>query len=158
MANNSSEFSRGGSVGGNVSNVQGDYNRAVQGDKNQAVLGDSNQVTQQNQVNADPATSLTKDDIVKLLIELQTLIQKSEIPEKTKEEATENLSDAQKAITKEEPKKNIALANLVSVAETLEKTAKTVDVGQKVWAIAKPILVKIASWLGANAGSHLLGL
>ena len=51
MANNSSEFSMGGSVGGNLNNVQGDYNRAVQGDKNQAVLGDSNQVTQQNQVN-----------------------------------------------------------------------------------------------------------
>lgn len=152
MANNSSEFSRGCSVGGNLNNIQGDYNRAVQGDNNQAVLGDSNQVS------ADAATSLTKDDIVKLLIELQTFIQKSEIPEKTKEEATENLSDAQKAITKEEPKKNIALANLVSVAETLEKTAKTVDVGQKVWAIAKPIIVKIARWLGANAGSHLLGL
>jgi hypothetical protein len=116
MANNSSEFSMGGSVGGNLSNVQGDYNRAVQGDKNQAILGDRNQVTQQNQVGADATTALTKDDIVKLLIELETLIQKSEIPEKSKEEATENLSDAKKAITKEEPKKNIALANLVRVS------------------------------------------
>jgi hypothetical protein len=44
------------------------------------------------------------------------------------------------------------------VAETLEKTTKTVDSGKKLWTTAKPIIVKIATWLGVAAGSSLLGL
>ncbi|NJM23968.1 MAG: hypothetical protein HC907_38010, partial [Richelia sp. SM1_7_0] len=76
----------------------------------------------------------------------------------TKEEVIEDLDSAKKATDKEEPNKNRALERLGSVAETLEKTSKGVDAGQKIWTTAKPIIVKIATWLGAAAGSHLLGL
>ncbi|OYE02818.1 hypothetical protein CDG79_21955 [Nostoc sp. 'Peltigera membranacea cyanobiont' 232] len=158
MASNPGGFSVGGSVGGNVNNVQGDNNRAVQGDNNQAVLGDNNQVTQQNQVGADTGESLTKEDVVKLLAQLETLIQGAELPANTKEEVIEDLSAAKKATDKEEPNKQRALERLGSVAETLEKTSKGVEAGQKVWTIAKPIIVKVATWLGVAAGSHLLGL
>ncbi|MBG1268090.1 pentapeptide repeat-containing protein [Nostoc sp. WHI] len=158
MTNNPGGFSVGGSVGGNVNNVQGDGNRAVQGDNNQAVLGDGNQVTQQNQVGADTGESLTKEDVVKLLAQLETLIQGAELPADTKEEVIEDLSAAKKATDKEEPNKQRALERLGTVAETLEKTSKGVEAGQKVWTIAKPIIVKVATWLGVAAGSHLLGL
>jgi hypothetical protein len=158
MTNNPGGFSVGGSVGGNVNNVQGDNNRAVQGDNNQAVLGDNNQVTQQNQVGADAAESLTKEDVVKLLAQLETLIKGAELPADTKEEVVEDLSAAKKATDKEEPNKQRALDRLTSVAETLEKTTKTVDSGKKLWTTAKPIIVKIATWLGVAAGSSLLGL
>ena len=158
MTSNPGGFSVGGSVGGNVNNVQGDGNRAVQGDNNQAVLGDGNQVTQQNQVGADTGESLTKEDVVKLLAQLETLIQGAELPADTKEEVIEDLSAAKKATDKEEPNKQRALERLGTVAETLEKTSKGVEAGQKVWTIAKPIIGKIATWLGVAAGSHLLGL
>lgn len=158
MTNKSSGFSVGGSVGGNVNNVQGDNNRAVQGDNNQAVLGDGNQVTQQNQVGADTATPLTKEDVVKLLADLETLIQDAKLPADAKDEVIEDLSAAKKATDKEEPNKKRALERLGTVAETLEKTSKTVESGQKIWTTAKPIIVKVASWLGAAASSHLLGL
>jgi uncharacterized protein YjbI with pentapeptide repeats len=158
MTNNPGGFSVGGSVGGNVNNAQGDNNRAVQGDNNQAVLGDDNQVTQQNQVGANTGESLTKEDIVKLLAQLETLIQGAELPADTKDEVIEDLSAAKKATDKEEPNKNRALERLGTVAETLEKTTKTVESGQKIWTTAKPIIVKVATWLGAAAGSHLLGL
>jgi transcriptional regulator with XRE-family HTH domain len=139
-------------------NFQGDGNRAVQGDNNQAVLGDNNQVTQQNQVGADTGESLTKEDVVKLLAQLETLIQGAELPGDTKEEVIEDLSAAKKATDKEEPNKQRALERLGTVAETLDKTSKGVEAGQKIWTTAKPIIVKVASWLGAAAGSHLLGL
>ncbi|WP_138505354.1 pentapeptide repeat-containing protein [Nostoc sp. PA-18-2419] len=158
MTNNPGGFSVGGSVGGNVNNVQGDNNRAVQGDNNQAVLGDGNQVTQQNQVGADTGESLTKEDVVKLLAQLETLIQGAELPADTKEEVIEDLSAAKKATDKEEPNKQRALERLGSVADTLDKTSKTVESGQKIWTVAKPIIVKVATWLGVAAGSHLLGL
>ncbi|WP_375491323.1 pentapeptide repeat-containing protein [uncultured Nostoc sp.] len=158
MTNNPGGFSVGGSVGGNVNNVQGDNNRAVQGDNNQAVLGDNNEVTQQNQVGADTGESLTKEDVIKLLAQLETLIQGAELPADTKEEVIEDLSAAKKATDKEEPNKQRALERLGTVAETLEKTSKGVEAGQKVWTTAKPIIVKVATWLGVAAGSHLLGL
>ncbi len=158
MTDNSGGFSIGGSVGGNINNVQGDNNRVVQGDNNQAVLGDGNQVTQHNQASADIAKSLNKEDVVKLLAKLQTLIKETELPADTKEEIIEDLSAAQKATEKEEPNKQRALNRLESVAETLEKTTQTVDSGKKLWTTAKPIMIKVASWLGAAAGSSLLGL
>ncbi|WP_373530900.1 pentapeptide repeat-containing protein [Nostoc sp.] len=158
MANNPGGFSVGGSVGGNVNNVQGDNNRAVQGDNNQAVLGDNNQVTQQNQVGVDTRTPLTKENVVKLLAQLETLIHGAELPADTKKELTEDLNAAKNATDKEEPNKKRALERLTSVAETLDKTSKSVEAGQKIWTTAKPIIVKIATWLGAAAGSHLLGL
>ncbi|WP_227788698.1 MULTISPECIES: pentapeptide repeat-containing protein [unclassified Nodularia (in: cyanobacteria)] len=158
MASNQGGFSVGGSVGGNVNNVQGDNNRAVQGDNNQAVLGDNNQVTQQNQVGADTGETLTKEDIVKLLAQLETLIQGAELPADTKEEVIEDLNAAKNATDKEEPNKKRALDRLESMTETLEKTTKTVDSGKQLWTVAKPIIIKVAGWLGAAAGSSLLGL
>jgi ElaB/YqjD/DUF883 family membrane-anchored ribosome-binding protein len=152
MASNPGGFSVGGSVGGNVNNVQGDNNRAVQGDNNQAVLGDNNQVTQQNQVGADTGEALTKEDIVKLLAQLETLIQDAELPADTKEEVIEDLNAAKNATDKAEPNKQRALDRLTSVRETLEKTTKTVDSGKQLWTVAKPIIVRVAGWLGAAAG------
>lgn len=150
MSHNPGGVSVGGSVGGNANNIQGD--------NNQAVLGDHNQVTQQSQISRDAEASLTKDDIVKLLAELETLIRGAQIPAEQKEEAIEDLSATKNATDKEEPNKTRALERLNSVAETLEKTSKTVDSGKKLWSTAKPIIVKLAGWLGAAAGSHLLGL
>lgn len=158
MSSNPGGFSVGGSVGGNVKNTQGDNNRTTQTDNSQGVLGDNNQVTQQSLVDTDAEAPLTKEDIVKLLTELENLIKRTEIPVETKEEVVEDLKSAIKATDKEEPNKNLALKRLGSVAETLEKTSKTVESGQKIWTTAKPMIVKIASWLGAAAGSYLLKL
>ncbi|MEH2446783.1 MAG: hypothetical protein V7K18_13615 [Nostoc sp.] len=158
MTNDMSGSSVGGSVGGNFNNAPGDHNSTNQGDNNQGVLGDNNQVTQQNQVGVDAETPLTKEDVVKLFAELEALVKGAEIPAETKEEVVEDLSSASKATDKEEPNKNLALKRLGNVVDTLEKTSKSVDAGQKIWTTAKPIIVKIATWLGAAASSHILGL
>lgn len=158
MTSNPGGFSIGGSVGRDINIVQGNNNRTVQGDNNQALLGDGNRVTQQNQVGATAETTLTKDDIIKLFAELEGLIKKAELPQDTKEEVIEDLGAAKRATDKEEPNKKRALERLTSVTETLEKTSKSVEAGQKIWTVAKPIITKVALWLGAAAGSHLLGL
>lgn len=158
MTSNPGGFSVGDGVGGNINNIQGNNIRAVQGDNNQAVLGDGNKVTQYNQLATDTGTQFTKDDIVKLLAELEKLVQGSELPPDTKEELIEDLAAAKKATDKEEPNKKRVLERLGTVAETLEKTSKTVDAGQKIWTAAKPIIVKVATWLDVAVGSHLLNL
>ncbi len=157
MTNNPGGFSVGGSVGGNINNVQGNNNRTIQGDNNQGVLGDGNQVTQ-SQGTASTEEPLTKEQVIELLAELDKLVRGAELPEDTKEEATMYLGAAKKATEKEEPKKKTALANLESMAETLETAGKTVDAGKNLWDKAKPIILKVAGWLGAAAGSYILGL
>lgn len=147
-------FSVGGSISGNVNNVQGNNNSTVQGDNNQAVLGNGNRVTQQQ----ESTEILTKSDILQLLTELELLVKDTELPADTKAEAVEDLNAAKTATDREEPNKKRALERLTSVAETLEKTSKSIDAGHKIWQTAKPILIKVATWLGASAGSDFLGL
>jgi hypothetical protein len=149
---NHGSFSVGGSVGGSVNNIQGNNITAVQGNNNRAVLGDGNQVSQAGD------ESLTQADVIELLTSLKALIESAELPKDTKSELMEDISAATTATEKEEPNKKRALDKLTTVAETLEKTSKGLEAGQKIWGVAKPILIKVAAWLGAAAGSHLLGL
>ncbi|NEQ87216.1 MAG: hypothetical protein F6K26_46470 [Moorea sp. SIO2I5] len=157
MTNNPGGFSVGGSVGGKISNLQGDNNRAIQGDNSQGIQGDNNQVTQ-SQGTASTEEPLTKEQIIELLVELDKLVRGAELPEDTKEEAIMYLGAAKKATEKEEPKKETALANLESVAETLETASIKVDAGKTLWDKAKPILLKVADWFGAAAASYIMGL
>ncbi|OLT59358.1 hypothetical protein [Moorena bouillonii] len=148
MTNNPGGFSVSGSVGGDIHNQQGDNN--LQGDNNTQII--------QGQGAGSNEEQLTKEQVIELLAKLDKLVRGAELPEDTKEEATMYLGAAKKATEKEEPKKETALANLESVAETLETASKTVDAGKNIWDKAKPIILKVAGWLGAAAGSYLLGL
>ncbi len=149
---NLGSFSVGGSVGGSVNNIQGNNITAVQGNNNRAVLGDGNQVSQAGDEGINQA------DAIELLASLKALIESAELPKDTKSELIEDLSAATTATDKEEPNKQRALDKLTTVAETLEKTSKGLEAGQKIWGVAKPILIKLGTWLGAAAGSYLLGL
>ena len=139
---------------GNVNNIQGTNIRAVQGNDVQAALGDGSVVSQTVQGNREGVENLTQADILKLLTELESLIKDTELPAATKAEVIEDLSAAKTATDREEPNKKRALDRLTSVAETLEKTSKGLDAGQKIWHTAKPVLIKVATWLGAAAGSN----
>lgn len=143
---------------GNVNNIQGTNIRAAQGNDIQAVIGDDNLVKQTTEGNIHGIENLTQADILQLLTELESLIKETELPAATKAEVIEDLSAVKTATDREEPNKKRALDRLTSVAETLEKTSKGLDAGQKIWQTAKPVLIKVATWLGAAAGSHFLGL
>ena len=158
MTNNPGGFSVGSSVGGSAYNLQGDNSRAIQGEGNQGVLGDNNTATQQGQADAATEEPLSKADVIALLAELEKLVRGAELPEDTKEEAAMYLGVAKKATEKEEPKKELALGNLQGVAETLETASKAANASANLWDKAKPIILKVAGWLGAAAGSYLLGL
>ncbi|NEP34329.1 pentapeptide repeat-containing protein [Moorena sp. SIO3B2] len=70
MTNNPGGFSVGGSVDGNINNVQGNNNRTIKADNNQGVIGDNNQVTQ-SQGTASTEEPLTKEQVTELLAELR---------------------------------------------------------------------------------------
>ncbi len=141
-------------MSGNINNVQGDGNRTIQGDNNQAILGDHNQVTQ----STAPGSTLSQTEILNLLTQLIESIRNADLPPDPKTEILEDLTAAKTATDKEEPNKPRALERLNSAATTIEKTSKTLEASQKIWTTAKPFISPIAKWLGAAAGSALLGL
>jgi predicted Zn-ribbon and HTH transcriptional regulator len=53
------------------------------------------------------------------------LVKNAELPADTKDDLIDDLSSIKKASDREEPKKNVALAHLDNVAQTLEKMSKT---------------------------------
>jgi len=139
-----------------MNGIQGDRNFIVQGDRNQIVLGHGNQVSQSQ--NAASQESFTQKDAIVLLNQIQSLIDTAQLSNDIKTEATTYLNAAQQATAKAEPKTQTALVNLESMAETLENASKTVAAGKTLWEQVKPPLVKVATWLGAAAGSLLTNL
>jgi uncharacterized protein YjbI with pentapeptide repeats len=144
MTNNPGGFSVGGNMSGNINNVQGDGNRTIQGDDNQAILGDHNQVTP----STAPESNISQAEVLDKLTQLIDSIHSIDLPPDTKTEILEDLTAAKTATDKAEPNKPRALERLNSAANSIEKTGKTLEAGQKIWAVVKPLLLPIRLWLG----------
>jgi hypothetical protein len=93
---------------------------------------------------------ITKHNVLAWLEDVGNLIREEKLPRDTQEEATAYLEDTKKAIQRDEPKKKLALANLESLEETLEKASKTVDAGQTLWTKVGPIILKVGAWLSSS--------
>ena len=102
-----------------------------------------------------PSESLTKAEVLDLLAQIKALIAAADLPGEMKGEANAHLKVARKVTELAEPKKEIALAMLESIAETLETASKTVEAGKILWEQVDPMLVLVGRWLGAAAGSLL---
>ncbi len=140
---------------GDVQVTQGNSNRVSQGDNSFTVQGDNNQISQ----DSASETQLTQTDVIKLLAELEKLINESDLPLEIKEEVLTIVKAAKSATSKQEPKKQLALGNLEQATETLQNATDTVSAAKKFLETAKPMILKVAAWLGAAAtGSFLAGL
>ncbi len=137
-------------------NVGSAFNQGKQTNITGEVAGEQNQVAQ-TQGNQSPSP-LSQADVVELLAQIKRLIDAAEISPEVKVEARAHLKTAQKATEQAEPEKKVALATLESMAETLKEASKTVEAGKTLWGQVSPILVKVAEWLGAAAGSLLMRL
>jgi len=130
-------------------------NTGSMGGGQQGAIGDHNKQTMSTQAAASAGEQLTQQDVLQMLGQIEQMIGSAEIPEEIKEEANTYLGAAKKAVEKEEPNKERAKINLEGVAEELEKASKVAEAGTTLFTKVKPILVKVAGWLGAAAGSFL---
>lgn len=132
-------------------------NAGSMGGGQQAAIGNHNQQMMSTQSAASAGEQLSQKEVLQMLLQLEQMIGTAEIPEEIKEEATTYLGAAKKAIDKEEPNKERATVNLEGVAEELEKASKVAEAGTALFTKVKPILVKVAGWLGAIAAGSFLG-
>jgi len=126
---------------------------SVSGVTQQGTIGNSNQLTVGVQNSAsNEEKSLTKEEAITLLAQLEEMVRVAALPKATKDDAMAYLNAARKAADNEDPKKEAAAINLKEMAETLQNASKTVDAGKSLWEKAQPVLVEVAKWLGTAAG------
>ncbi|MBE9053125.1 hypothetical protein IQ243_22405 [Nostocales cyanobacterium LEGE 11386] len=112
----------------------------------QAAIGNNNQ--QNMQVQTSPADkSLSQADVIRLLSEIQQILQGSTLPEDIKQKANNRLAAAVDEVQQPEPDKKLAAGNLKRMTETLEDASKTLNAGQGLVEKVQPILEQLLGWL-----------
>lgn len=132
-------------------------NTGSMGGGQQGSIGNNNQQTISTQGTGSAEEQLTQEEVLQELAELEQIINSAEIPADIKEEAITYLTAAKKAVDKKQPNKERAKINLEGVAEELEKATHVAVAGTTLFTKVRPILVRVAGWLGAVAAGSLLG-
>ncbi|WGV23775.1 hypothetical protein [Halotia branconii] len=121
----------------------------------QAAIGNNNQQLMQAQT-VPAQKALTQEDVLRLLSEIQQLLQSSSLPEDIKQKASNRLGAAVDEVQQKEPDKKLAAGNLKRMAETLEDASKTLSAGKGLVEKVQPILGQLLGWL--NVAKSFFGL
>jgi hypothetical protein len=114
-------------------------------------------VTQTQQVNqGNSEKQLTVPEAISLMMQIETLLENSTLPENQKSKAIAHLEAAKEAAQEEEPDKEYAAKSLQKVTKVLKDANETADAGQQLWQRVEPILSQLMTWLGV--ASHVFGL
>lgn len=116
----------------------------------QAAIGNQNKQTMSSE-GASSSDMPTQAEIVELLVQIQQIIQQSELPEIAKGKIAKYVETAKVEAEEKEPDKQLVSKNLERVTKSLEEIDKTVDTSKRVFGKVVPLLVKVASWIGAAA-------
>lgn len=118
----------------------------------QAARGNYNQLTMNNH-EASPTNILTQAEAVEVLAQIEQMIRNSQLPEELKEKTAKYMEVAKAEAEDNEPDKQLISKSLEKVTKNLEELDKTMDTSKRVFEKIAPLLIKIAGWLGAAAGS-----
>jgi len=121
---------------------------------NSSVLGqvgqagnDLVQMQQGNQL-TESEKQLTIDEVVKLILQIEKMVQGSNLPSAIKDKAITYISATQAEVQEKEPDKEHAAKNLKRVTESLKNTGETVKEAKKLLDDIQPMLTKLADWFG----------
>ncbi|MBD6618924.1 hypothetical protein FNW02_24645 [Komarekiella sp. 'clone 1'] len=121
----------------------------------QAAIGNNNQQNMQAQT-VPAQKTLSQEDVLRLLGEIQQILQGSTLPEDIKQKASNRLGAAVDEVQQKEPDKQLAAGNLKRMTETLEDASKTLNAGQGLVEKVQPILGQLLGWL--NVAKSFFGL
>ncbi|MFM6206211.1 hypothetical protein [Planktothrix sp.] len=116
----------------------------------QAAIGNNKQAI--NSEGSSTSNVLNQAEVVELLTQIGQMIRNAELPGEVKEKATKYVEAAKAEAEEPEPDKQLISKNLERVTKNLEEVDKTVDTSKRIFEKVFPSLVKIAGWLGTEAG------
>jgi hypothetical protein len=111
--------------------------------------------SQQDNQAAIEEQGITATDIVKLFVEIETLVRQSALSEAERGKAIAYLTAAKEEVEQEEPDKELVAKNLKRASDTIKTTSETVESGKKLWETIQKILPPVLVWLGVT--KRLLG-
>lgn len=98
---------------------------------------------------------ITATDVMKLFVEIETLVRQSALPEAERGKAIAYLTAAKEEVAQEEPDKELVAKSLKRASDTIKTTSETVESGKKLWETVQKILPPVVAWLGV--AKSLLG-
>ena len=99
--------------------------------------------------------TLTPDDVVRLLTQIEELLQSTDLPESQKEKAIKHLDTTKEEAQQEEPDKDFAAKSFQQATQVLKEADATVGAGQGLWQKLAPIVTQLAPWFGIAAKALL---
>lgn len=113
-------------------------------------------LTQTQQINQGVTETLTPEDVVGLLTQIEELLQGADLPESQKEKAIKHLDTTKEEVQQEEPDKDFAAKSFQRATKVLKEADEAVGAGQGLWQKLEPIATQLAPWFGIAAKSLLL--
>ena len=113
----------------------------------QAVIGSNNNQTMSSQGN--PLTGHEPTiDIVKILTQIQDIIQKSDMPESIKDKTKTHLESAKFEIQEEDSDKQTFLNQLGRAFKAIKEADTALEIGKRVWILISPLYDQVVNILG----------
>ncbi len=112
--------------------------------------------TQQGNQAEQHHQGLKAEDVVNLLVQIETTIRASNLPTDSQEKAIAYLKAAQQEAQELEPDKDLMTKNLKRMGDTISTANDTVVAGKTLWQTVQPLLLPVLGWMGVAAS--VLGL
>ncbi len=109
-------------------------------------------MNQHQQVDEGTGERLNSQDVIALIVQLETLFSESELPTPQAEKAIQHLAVAKEEIADVEPDKEFAAKNLQRATKVLKDAGETIEAGTGLWSKVEPILNELFKWLGVAVG------
>jgi Pyruvate/2-oxoacid:ferredoxin oxidoreductase gamma subunit len=113
-------------------------------------MAGGNQTVNQSQIGVSGSSDLSQEDVINLLVNLETLVRSANLPEAQTERVLKLVSVVkEEAESEEEPDKNFSFKKLKRATEVLKEAGETVEAGNSLWRNVQPIFNSLSLWLGA---------
>jgi hypothetical protein len=110
-------------------------------------LGNTVQSQTGNQSNQN-TSQLSLKEVVDVLLQVETMIRSSQLPDNDKITASAYVTVAKTEIQLTDADKNDAAKNLKRASETIKSASETVQNTKQLWTSLQPLFLKIGRWLG----------
>lgn len=109
-------------------------------------------INQKQQIRTDESSeTLTREDVVELIAQLENLFRDSGLPEAQAVKAIKHLEAAKEEAQDEKPDKEFAAKSLQRATKVLKEAGETVEAGNTLWQKVQPLITRLLPWLGVAA-------
>lgn len=105
---------------------------------------------------AGPEKTLTSQEVLTIIQEMQSLLQGSGLKDDKKSECSRHLQIVKEEVKRENPNKEYAAQTLQKIAHLLRETRDSTNSGDNVMDKVQPVITRMLPWLGETKKFHVI--